>query len=317
MEEHRTVSRQPAERLTVGILGAGAIGSYLVMGLSEKYKDRLWVIADGERKARLEEEGLCINGQPYSLHVKTPEQAKGVDILFVCLKYDGLCNALDDIQRIVGKDTIVVSLLNGIDSEEIIGARIGMEKLIYSMIRISSQRIGNSIHFPLPKGATGIYIGMPGGEGGPDPKVQTVARVLAGTPIVYHVSGDILRDMWNKFGLNIARNLPQAVLNVGAGAYDDSVYVSDLCKKLRHEVVVIARAKGVEISEAFSPGDYTPSQRYSTLQDLDAGRTTEIEMFSGALIRMGQQLGIPCPYNAMIYDLIKALEEKNSGRFSY
>ena len=54
---------------TIGILGAGAVGSYLVMGLSEKYKENLWVIADGERKKRLEENGLNINDQHYILNI--------------------------------------------------------------------------------------------------------------------------------------------------------------------------------------------------------------------------------------------------------
>ena len=57
-----------------------------------------------------------------------------------------------------------------------------------------------------------------------------------------------------------------------------------------------------------------PSARYSTLQDLDAGRHTEIDMFSGALIRMGRELGIPTEF---AYHMIKALEEKNDGRFDY
>lgn len=57
--------------------------------------------------------------------------------------------------------------------------------------------------------------------------------------------------------------------------------------------------------------------RYSTLQDLDAGRHTEIDMFSGALMRMGQELGIPTPYNEYTYHMIKALEEKNDGLFDY
>ena len=57
--------------------------------------------------------------------------------------------------------------------------------------------------------------------------------------------------------------------------------------------------------------------RYSTLQDLDAGRHTEIDMFSGALIRMGKELGIPTPYNEYTYHMIKALEEKNDGLFDY
>lgn len=60
-----------------------------------------------------------------------------------------------------------------------------------------------------------------------------------------------------------------------------------------------------------------PSARYSTLQDLDAGRHTEIDMFSGALIRMGKELGIPTPYNEYTYHIIKALEEKNDGKFDY
>lgn len=60
-----------------------------------------------------------------------------------------------------------------------------------------------------------------------------------------------------------------------------------------------------------------PSARYSTLQDIDAGRHTEIDMFSGALIRMGKELGIPTPYNEYTYHMIKALEEKNDGKFDY
>ena len=55
----------------------------------------------------------------------------------------------------------------------------------------------------------------------------------------------------------------------------------------------------------------------STLQDRDAGRHTEIDMFSGALIRMGKELGIPTPYNEFAYHMIKALEEKNDGKFDY
>ena len=60
-----------------------------------------------------------------------------------------------------------------------------------------------------------------------------------------------------------------------------------------------------------------PTARYSTLQDIDAGRHTEIDMFSGALVRMGKELGIPTPYNEYTYHMIKALEEKNDGLFNY
>ena len=80
----------------------------------------------------------------------------------------------------------------------------------------------------------------------------------------------------------------------------------------------MAAKKGVRLPERLLLFHGTVKEaRFSTLQDLDAGRHTEIDMFSGALIRMGKELGIPTPYNEYTYHMIKALEEKNDGRFNY
>ena len=83
----------------------------------------------------------------------------------------------------------------------------------------------------------------------------------------------------------------------------------------------IAAAKGIDMSKCPASSGrgsaVPPSVRYSTLQDLDAGRHTEIDMFSGALMAMGKELGIPTPYNEYTYHIIKALEEKNDGLFDY
>ena len=302
---------------TIAILGAGAVGSYLVMGLSDKYKENLWVIADGERKDRLAKNGLNINDKVYSLHIKTPAEAHGVDLLFVCTKYTQLRDSLPDIETITDKHTMVVSLLNGVDSEELIGQRIGMEHMIYSLIRIASHRIGNSIHFSLPKGYNGIYIGIPNQPASQDPRLAAISEIFADTPVTLHLSDDILLDMWDKFGLNVSRNLPQAILGVGIGVYDDSIYADAIMRRMRHEVVLVANAKGIPLTDEFKAAKWLPSQRYSTLQDLDAHRHTEIDMFSGALIRMGKEVGVECPYNEMTYNLIKALEEKNDGKFDY
>ena len=90
---------------------------------------------------------------------------------------------------------------------------------------------------------------------------------------------------------------------------------------LRRELEAIAAAKGIDLRIADAAAGrgsaVPPTARYSTLQDLDAGRHTEIDMFSGALMRMGTELGIPTPYNEYTYHMIKALEEKNDGRFDY
>ena len=127
--------------------------------------------------------------------------------------------------------------------------------------------------------------------------------------------------MWSKYRLNVCNNLPQAILGAGVGCYRDSVHMKAISDKLKEELETIALAKGIDLSKV--ENTYTqrsavpPSARYSNLQDLDAGRQTEIEMFSGALVRMGKELGIPTPYNEYTYHMIKALEEKNEGVFDY
>lgn len=304
---------------TTAILGAGAVGGYFIWGLSEKLKENLWVIADGNRKERLKSEGIDINGEKFKLNIRTPKEARGADLLLISTKYGALNDILDDVETIVDDHTIVLSLLNGIDSEEIIGKRIGMEHMVYSMMKISSERKGDRITFN-----GDVTLGLFYGEAGqkdPSERMKAIAGLLDGTAIHYHMCEDIIREIWCKFALNISCNQPQAILGCGAGAYDDSVYAAHLCQKLKDEVAAVAMAKGIDIGTSDIEGTRRSASakaaRYSTLQDLDAGRHTEVDMFAGTVVRMGKELGIPTPYNEFTYHVIKALEEKNDGKFDY
>lgn len=299
---------------TIAVLGAGAVGSYFLAGLAPKFGEDLWAVARGERRQRLMGEGLTINGSRLSLHVKTPEEARNADLLIVAVKYGALPDSLADIQAVAGPQTVVLCPMNGVDSEEIIAGAIGREQVVDSMIKIASQRLGGSIVFPAEK-TPGLYFGEE--DGALTPRIRAIAGALDGSGVRYHISGDIRHDIWFKFAMNISKNLPQAFLNVGFGAYADSRHVAFLSAALRREVVQVAAALGVDIESEADPDlqadAVSPEARFSTLQDLDAHRPTEIDMFSGAMIRMGRQLGIPTPYNEFTYHTIKALEEKNAG----
>jgi 2-dehydropantoate 2-reductase len=310
---------------TVAVLGAGAIGAYFIWGLTEKMGENLWVIADGARKDRLSKNGLVINGERYALNVRTAGEAKGADLLLVATKYGALTEILDDIEKIVDEHTVVLSLLNGVDSEEIIGQRIGMEHMIYSLMKIAAQRVGNSIVFDGPS-----TVGLLYGEaetGGQKPenvysdRVRAIAELMDGTALNYHICDDIIRQIWFKYALNVSQNQPQAIVGCGYGAYDDSEHVGYIRDRLHEEVVKVAAAKGIDISKiegvAGKRSIALKKARFSTLQDLDAGRHTEVDMFAGAMVRMGKELGIPTPYNELVYHIIKALEEKNDGMFEY
>ncbi len=303
---------------TVAILGAGAVGCYFIAGLSGKLGENLWIVAEGSRKEHLEKDGLTINGRQMMLNVKTPEEAKGVDLLIVAVKYGSLMESLDAISQVVGDETMVMSVMNGVDSEEIIGERIGMQHMIYSMIKIASERNGSSISFN-PEVTEGVHFGE--ADGSLSWRIGELENLFNGSGVRFHISEDILRKIWAKYALNISMNLPQAIIGCGLGGYRDSEYVMDISRKLKDEVVAVALASGIDIREekaaGFDSSTVSPKARFSTLQDLDAGRHTEIDMFSGTLVSMGQKLGVPTPYNALVLDIIKALEEKNDGKFDY
>lgn len=302
----------------VALLGAGAVGSYVIWGLSRCPGVQFGVIAEGSRAERLRQ-GCAVNGEILRPIVWTPQEAQGADLLIVALKYGALPGALDTIRTAVTESTIVMSLMNGVDSEEIIAAEVGADHLLYSLIKVVSHKEADGFRFD-PDTTLGIIYGELAAPFESE-RVQAVAALFEGTGVRFRATEHIREEMWSKFRLNVCNNLPQAILGAGVGCYRDSVHMKAISDGLRKELMAIAAAKGIDLSivdkNSGRGSAVPPDARYSTLQDIDAGRHTEIDMFSGALMRMGKELGIPTPYNEYTYHMIKALEEKNDGLFDY
>lgn len=301
---------------TVALLGAGGIGSYFVWGLSEALGQDFCVVAEGGRARRLRQEGIVINGKPFPLNVKTPEEAAGCDLLVVAVKYYSLEDALDTIRTVAGPNTVVLSLLNGIDSEEMIGGAIGREHVVWSMIRFSVQREGNTVSFD-PDAAEGLLFGERD-TGEKTERILALERLFARGRVKARAVPDIAAAQWQKLMLNISGNLPQAVLGVGYGAYFDSEHVAAIRIRLQQEVQATAAAMGISL-QLPDPNKavFGKAVRFSTLQDLDAKRRTEVDMFLKVLIQKAEEHGLSVPYAEYTYHAIKALEEKNQGKFDY
>lgn len=304
---------------TAAVLGAGAVGSYIIWGVSKCTDIRLGVIAEGARAERLKQNGCRINQEVYRPEVWTPEEANGADLIIVALKYGALPGALDSLRRSVGEHTIVMSLMNGVDSEEIISAEIGTSHVLPSLIKIASHKEEDGYCFN-PETTIGIIFGELKAPYQSE-RVQAVEELFENAGLCYRITEDIEVEIWSKFRLNVCNNLPQAIIGAGVGCYQDSVHMRAISAGLRRELETVAEAKGIDLSKADTLSNrgsaVPPTARYSTLQDLDAGRHTEIDMFSGVLMRMGKELDIPTPYNEYTYHMIKALEEKNDGKFDY
>ena len=304
---------------SVALLGAGAVGSYIIWGLSKLPDIRFGIIAEGSRAARLRDEGCSINNVTYHPQVWSPQEAKGVDLLIVALKYGALPGALASIREAVGPNTTVMSLMNGVDSEKIIAGAIDSKQILPALIKIASRHDGNGVRFN-PEKTIGIVFGEAQAPFESE-RVLAIEALMRSADIHIRHTDCINEEIWCKFRLNVCNNLPQAILGAGVGCYSDSAHIKAISDGLRRELEAIAAAKGIDLSKAAAASTHgstvPPTARYSTLQDLDAGRHTEIDMFSGALMRMGRELGIPTPYNENTYHMIKALEEKNDGLLHY
>ena len=302
----------------VAVLGAGAVGSYLIWGISRLDDVELGVVAEGERAERLKK-GCVINHETYHPQVWTPQEAHDADLLVVSLKYGALRGALEDIQTIVGEHTTVMSLMNGVDSEELIAEKVDRSHILYALMKIASRREGDGYWFN-PDNTLGMIYGELEAPFNSE-RVLAINDLFTRAGLHYRNTEYITEEMWSKFRINVCNNLPQAVVGAGMGCYRDSEHIEAIRAGLRRELEAIAAAKGIDMEKAYNAEEKTitipDATRFSTLQDLDAGRHTEIDMFSGALAKMGKELGIPMPYNEYTYHIIRALEEKNDGKFDY
>ena len=301
---------------SAALIGAGAVGAYFIWGMAGVPDIDFCLVAEGERAERLQRDGVLINGETYHLPVKPPEEAKDCDLIIVAVKYSGLESAISEIRRMAGEDTIVLSVMNGIDSEDLIAAEIGEARVMHAFMRIASRRADGRIAFD-PEVTAGVFFGEKDRNNETD-RVAALCEFFGKTNVKFHVCEDIILKQWEKYQTNICYNLPQAVLGTGYGSYFDSEHVEYIRAALDRELVAVAHAEGIALQPLqLKYQGYQKSARYSTLQDLDAKRHTEIDMFLGVLSEEAQSHGIEVPASRLIFHEIKALEEKNDGKFDY
>ena len=258
---------------SVALLGAGAVGSYIIWGLSKLPDIKFGIIAAGSRAARLRDEGCTINNVTYHPPVWSPQEAKGVDLLIVALKYGALSGALASIREAVGPNTTVMSLMNGVDSEEIIAGVVDSKQILPALIKIASRHEGNGVRFNAEK-TIGIVFGEAQAPFKSE-RVLAIEALMRSADIHIRHTDCINEEIWCKFRLNVCNNLPQAVIGAGLGCYQDSEHMRAIKEGLRRELEAIAAAKGIDMSKCPASSGrgsaVPPSVRYSTLQDLDAG----------------------------------------------
>ncbi len=307
---------------TVSLIGLGSIGSFFAPGLFRLLgADNFRVIAGGARAERLEREGVRINHETWHFPVVRPEEpASPADLILVAVKDTQLAAAIQDMRGHVGEHTVILSLLNGIDSEEKIGAAFGMEHMLYALMRVSVGVRPEGYLYDPRKGH--VEFGEKDNQT-LSPRVQAVARLFDRAGIPYKIPEDMLHALWFKYLCNIGENLTCALLGIPFGAFRTSEDANFIRHAAMREVASVAAAYGVHFTEEeLARQDVVVTRipalnKPSTLQDIENKRPTEIAMFSGTLIKLGEKAGVPTPFNQMFYHGIRVLEQKNNGDFQF
>ena len=298
------------KRMNVIICGLGAVG----LTYASKFKDvsNLKILADKKRLEKFKTQKPVLNGKEMDFDYILPDGKFDCDLIIISTKADGLGSAIENIKNFVGEKTIILSLLNGISSEEKIANVYGRDKVLHSyFIGHSAVRVENSV---TQDGVGKIVFGSPYNEN--KTKVELLREFLSESGIDFDTPDDIIYSMWLKFTLNIFSNQSSAILNMTFGEMKHSPKFIEFAKKIIEEVKVVAQACGVNNLENLEADSLKvlsgmiDEGKTSMHQDILAGRKTEVEIFGGEIIKLGEKYNIPTPYNQVMYDMIKILEEK-------
>ena len=298
---------------TVLVVGAGAVGAAVAALIAERRPGAVSILAGGERAGRYRRDGFLLNGSRRDFPIVSPEESSAPDLLIVAVKTHQLDAAIADMSRHVGRRTLVLSLLNGISSEESLAGAFGAEKVPLAMILgIDAVREGNATRF---SGRGKIHFGDPlNREGAWSERVRRIAAFFQECQVPFVVPPDMVRSLWFKFMVNVGINQASAVLRAPYGAFQVPGDARDIMESAMRETVALSQAlrTGLGEEDVASWGDtlgaLAPDGKTSMLQDVEARRKTEVDAFAGTVLALAEPRGLAVPVNRTLYRLIRAIE---------
>jgi len=303
---------------SVAVLGAGAMGAVYASKFFDVDSSCVYLVASGERYDRLRRDGLVVNGAHYAIPVRAPDEASApADLIIVALKHHHLLGAVHDLRNSVGEQTAILSVMNGLDSEAIIGSVYGMDKMLYCIaIAIDAQRSGNVIGYST---VGTLHFGEADNTHLSE-RVLRIQTLFDRAGIAYTTPQDMIRSIWWKFMINVGINQASAVLRAPYGVFQTSPDAQMIMESAMWEVIAIAEAARVNLVEKDIADWYTflntlhPEGRTSMLQDIEAGRRTEVDAFGAKVVELGRIYGVPTPVNETLLHAIRYLSADAAHR---
>ena len=229
------------------------------------------------------------------------------------VKFSGLKNAIQEVKNHIGENTIILSALNGITSEAIIGESYGMEKVLYSVAQgMDAVKVGNELTYD----HMGMLCFGDRESGVISQKVKTVAEFFDKMEFPYELDQNMYKRQWGKFMLNVGVNQTVAVYQSNYGEIQREGQARKTMISAMREVIALSEKEGVHLTEADLHywldvlSKLSPEGKPSMAQDIEAHRYSEVDLFAGTVLELGKQYGISTPVNQELYDRIQSIESQ-------
>jgi 2-dehydropantoate 2-reductase len=300
----------------IAVMGAGAVGGYFGARLAAS-SNEVAFITRGPHLTALRRGGLTVESVLNNVQIRDalftddPNEVGPVDLVLFCVKFYDTEPAAQSLEPMIGPETAVLSLQNGVDNTDKIARLWGNHPVLAGVVYIASQLLepGRIKH------SAGGKIVFGGPDGRAHVTTEAVERLLLSAEISCEVNRDIRTVQWRK----LLWNAPFCAISCLTRATVKEIVESDSLTKLAlacmAEVREAATTQAIDLSPALfdetlhfsrSLGDFKPSM----LQDLEAGKPLEFEAFNGIVVNLLQRTGKQAPTNQVFYGALKYLDER-------
>ncbi len=307
--------------MNIVIYGTGGVGGYFGARLAQA-GNNVTFIARGKHLEAIQKNGLQLKSfkGDYLVYpanaTSNISEVENIDLIIICVKTWQLQEVAEIIKPVLNENTLVISLLNGVNNSEVLTSILGRENVLGGLCKIVSKVEEYGIINHLSYESTIVF-------GERNNKITEKAQMLESTfvnaGIKTKLADDIQREVWTKFLFISTISAIGALTRSTIGEMIASEEIKKIMIQTSEEIVAIAKAKGVNLSDdiiekQFQIIDSQPYNTTASLQrDIMDGKPSELEAQNGTIVRMGIELGIPTPVNAFIYYCLLPQEKKARG----
>ena len=299
--------------MRIAVVGAGGVGGGFGAALALAGAD-VSFLARGAHLAAMKSAGLKVFGPRGDTHLMptkatdNPAEIGPVDLVLFCVKLWDIESAGERIKPLIGPDTAVIPLQNGIDAHERLLPILGKQAVMCGVAQISA-----SITAPGVITQVGTFMRMVFGEldGRRSRRAEDLLALCIKAGFEAHLSEQILTDLWMKFILLASNAGMMSLSRQPIGKLRDDPDMLPIFRSAYQEVIEVGRAKGIKLPDDAlervlgSTHHFPPGMKASMALDLDRGNRLEVPWLSGKVAELGRQFGIPTPTHSTMYAMLK------------